>query len=49
MVIGALHQVTIPDNGLMHGRVQDGRGGGPLQPVAGDDLGGEEERERHKL
>ena len=48
MVIGALHHVTIPDNGVMHGQVQDGRGGGLLQPEAGgDDQGGEEERERH--
>ena len=31
----------------MHGRIQDGRGG-PRQPEAGDDQGGEEERERHR-
>ena len=49
MVIGALHHVTIPDNGVMRGQVQDGRGGGLLQPEAGgDDQGGEEERERNK-
>ena len=47
MVIGPLCQVTIPDIGVMHGRIQDGRGGGPRQPEAGDDQGGEEERERH--
>ena len=43
----SLYHVTIPDFGVKHGRDQDGRGGGPLQPEAGDDLGGEEERERH--
>ena len=47
MVIGPLCHVTIPDFGVKHGRDQDGRGGGPLQPEAGDDLGGEEGRERH--
>ena len=49
MVIGPLCQVTIPDIGVMHGRIQDGRGGGPRQPEAGDDQGGEEERERHTM
>ena len=41
MVIGPLHQVTIPDSGQKHGQVQDGQGGGLLQLEAGDDLGGE--------
>ena len=49
-VIGPLYHRTIPDNGVMHGRVQDGRGGGLLQPEAGgDDQGGEEVRERHSV
>jgi hypothetical protein len=48
MVIGPLYHATIPDFGVKHGRDQDGQGGGPLQPEAGDDLGGEEGRERHR-
>ena len=47
VVIGPLYHGTIPDDRVKHGRLQDGRGGGPLQPGAGDDQGGEEERERH--
>ena len=47
MVIGPLCQVTNPDIGVMHGRIQDGRGGGPRQPDTGDDQGGGEGRERH--
>ena len=47
MVISPLYQVTIPDIRVKHGRVQDGRGGGLLQPEAGDDLGGEGGRGRH--
>ena len=47
VVIGPLYHGTIPDDRVKHGRLQDGRGGGPLQPAAGDDQGGEEERERH--
>ena len=49
VVIGPLYHGTIPDDRVKHGRLQDGRGGGPLQPAAGDDQGGEEERERHTV
>ena len=43
MVIGPLYHGTIPDRRVKHGRVEDGRGGGLLQPGAGDDQGGERE------